>query len=274
MDAKELILSDLDSIDKNKLELVDRWFINDNGKQIDVQIENHLDEQVIYAPPFEKMDQMILINFIERYCGATRLEAKNTKNYFYDPETKGKITMKAGAFIFNYNLQFGQQTCNTEARYSTPLGEDIDVIYCDLSGDKKDQFSIYSGDGFNILFSKEELNLTYLFGYFNVNSKQSLYSIFKIDHPDYVTIADYGIKYLGDFEKGHPLWMREDDNLTFDLTVYSDQKNKDFTKGLVALPLMMTSMGISIQSEMFIPMRKTEIKDNETRVVYNYLYRL
>lgn len=295
MNEKEVILSDLESdIDKNKLEPVDRWIINDNGKQISVQIENCIGEQVIYTPPFDKSEDITLINFIERYCISVGLVEKRVEKYYRnlsclrkinikndtketitdDPLSKGVVTLDIGGFLFKYKLPIGHQSYNTIARYSNIIGEDIHIMEHKID-DERHGISIYCGDGFIISFHEKIINIAYLFGYYDTIIKQSLTSsAFHIDYPDYITMEDYGIKYIGDIKYDQLKWMDDTTYLIFDLTLYNNQKNKEFTKGLVALPFMMSSIGISIQSEMFIPMRRTEIKDDETRVVYNYLYRL
>lgn len=301
MNAKKIILSDLESdIDKNKLEPVDRWIINDNGKQISVQIENCIDEQVIYTPPFDKGKGITLFNFIEKYCTSVELIEKKVEKYYYDssslrkikieggteenakeiitiltddPLSKGVVAVNIGDFFFKYRLPIDQQSYNTVARYSNILGEDIHMMNHKINNESH-VISIYCGNGFIISFNEKIINIAYLFGYYNTITKRSLSSAFHIDYPDYITMQDYGIRYIGDIKYDQLKWMDDTTYLTFDLTLYNNQKNKEFTKGLVALPFMMSSIGISIQSEMFIPMRRTEIKDDETRVVYNYLYRL
>lgn len=275
MDIKELILSDLEStLDKSRLEPIDRWIINDDGKKINVQIENCIDEQVVYAPLFDKKEDMGLIDFVERYCINAELLTSGLKEHFYDLKSKGKVTENVGGFVFNYNLMSNQMSHNEHRSYSSILEGDFDIMNCKLCGGKEDEFTFYCGNGYNFTIGKAVFTVVYLYGYFSPLNDQCLYSIFNIESPDYVSIKDYGIKYIGDIKKGSPLWMDDDKNLTFDLTIYNDQKNKDFTKGLVALPFMMSSAAISIQSELLIPMRRTEIKDEETRVVYNYLYKL
>ena len=278
MNVKELILSDLESaIDKSRIDPVDRWIINDNGKQINVQIEDCTDviTTITHAPVFDKVaPDMTLLYFIEKYCTSLKLESKNRREHSYDPRKRGKVTTNAGGFILNYSLQLGQKACDIFAHFNNGFGYDIDILQCELFYNRDDSVTFYNMDGCSILFGKELLSFTYLFGYFNVNTKQSLYSVYNIENPEYPSLENYGIKYIGDLKKGVSQQMDDVDNLIFDLTLYNEQRNKDFTKGLVALPFMMTSSGILIQSEMFIPMRKTEIKDAQTRVVYNYLYRL
>lgn len=280
MDVRELILSDLEtSLDPRKLELVDRWIINDTDGHISAQIENDLDKQITRTDLVNKREitsREALADFIEKYCHGMTLSYRTSNHMYKDEDTT--VFIPIGDFNFDVNLSDGDKLSSILYNYDNSLGNEISVIdcYCYSKEAKSDAFSIYCSEGINIIFNSDLFSITYLNNYFDLFRKKVHCSTYEINNPPKITIADYGLSYIGNIvvkDKSDQVDSKRA-MLNFDLLLFNEQKNKDFLKGYVASPFLFTSSGIFVLSEMFLPIRKTQILDEETRAVSNYLYRL
>lgn len=245
------------------LSIVDEWSIEtrDNNKRFLI-VEYILGDDAVICKtvPFKEIPDSLMINVIPFMCPFLRADkdvripsSGITDDYFI-------------VRCHDLELKFDRQKNDDIAAKEicadgNAICSDVSIVSIlrSISMSSPSVINIYHGAGF--LFSvtdNDRYALSFQFG------DKKTPAIYKITRDGKLSIDNYGLSYIGDL-------TNVNDNKCIYYDSFNDQPNKDFTKGFVGCPIMLTSIGIIPASEMFLPARVT-IGDGEKRTIYNMLY--
>lgn len=275
--AIDFIKSDLEtSIDESKLNLIDRWTIVPipEDKFVRFGIINECEgSRSIISDDFSGIDKVntlykLMNTFnIGNYCFIkdSKILSQNTT------DKKSFVTTIGKDNIFKILVDTGETKDSIYTRSESYSDITLGVTAVDCSS-TDDRFSVYYSErnpNQYIFFGTHSIGVTELVNYLSGHRTEPRYNISLIARPasDFSLIHNYGLEYLGNF-------MAPEMNGPANLAAYNEQRNKDFTKGYVACPIMLTTSGLLLHRDDEICIRRTRFNEYGNREVSNYLYML